>query len=644
MNTKQMLDNVETQILDGESSLVENVGNRPHYPLMVSFYGSTKEGCTSFYNTICGTWTRQICENLLFYRYARADQGLVFYRTDADEEVPEDTVFQRITRTTQNGGAFDSLKMWCLFNVIDTSYLSFEEFEAAYHSLGALKYVIDDTVRSMVIIILRDSRERDRKQTNYRIREFLMQPSQYDSVIVFSNRSRGNGSYDLALLYRVVANIVLLADNDAVSHIDDNAYRERVSKLYSQTPYSVAFTSVTKPTRDILYCMTHKFIDEMKQRRNNAKNRNADNHMAFMTLNDINNILGISNNRLTPFSAFINAVCQRITKSGMDREIFQYMPLSSKTPIDENTVETNTYANYKHAFLPGALQMMATNLCREETESPEFRQLFAQYEYMINSQLNLLNVESITMERVDAAFSNLQPLANVNENDLLPVYFRNLVTDTLVNQFIYPKCIALLKRILDAEVFKQTDKELDRFITEVNDCVISASFDDITSKYGSSMTDFLRTEEGNEYASRFLKLGNTYDDLLQVLKEVLLAANVYCKGEINMPFIDFFVTILKMTAKHDMMPVLKAKMEGEGDQGVMLRGAFPVLRDLCVFMLHCYDAQGENPTELFNLLDDAYENVSATQFFNTGNNDAVDVMKLYKVEGSNLILGLNVDY
>ncbi len=642
MNTKQMLDNVETQIIDGESRLVQNVGNRPHYPLMVSFYGSAKEGCSSFFNTICGTWTKQICDNLLFYRYSRADNGLVFYRTDADEEIPEDTVFQQITRVTQTRNIFDNFRMWCLFNVIDTSYLSFEEFEEAYNSLDDLKYVIDDTVRSMVIIILRDSRERDRKETNYRIREFLMQPSGYDSVILFSNRSRGNNSYPLSLLYRVVANIVLLADNDAVSRIDDDNYRERVSKLYSQTPYTIAFTSVTKPTRNILYCMTHKFITEMQQRRSNAKNKNTDHHMEFMTLTDVNNILSISNNRLIHFTGFINSVRQRIIKSGLDKAIFQYMPQTQKVLINDNMVINSTYAGVKDCYLPGALQMMASSICREETESAEFRQLFAEYEHKINSQLNLLNVGNLTMERVNTAFSNLQSLANVNDGDLLPVYFQNLVIDTLVNQFIYPKCTALLQNILDADVFRQTDKEVDRFIAEVSDRVISASFDDITSKYGNSMSDFLRTEEGNEYVSRFLKLGNTFDDLMQVLEEALLAANVYCKGEINMPFIDFFVMILRLSAKYDMIPTLKGIMEGEGDQGVMLRGAFPVLRDLSVFMLHCYDAQGENATEFFKLLDEAYKDVSATQFFNTGNDDAVDLLKLYRVEGSNLILGLNV--
>lgn len=642
MNTEQMLENVETQIIDGENKLVENVGNRPHYPLMVSFYGASKENCSSFYNTICGTWTRQICENLLFYRYSRADNRLVFYRTDADEEIPEDTVFQQITRTTQTRTVFDNFKMWCLFNVIDASYLSFEEFEVAYHSLDGLKYVIDDTLRSMVIIILRDSRERDRKETNYRIREFLMQPSRYDSVVLFSNRSKGNNSYPPSLLYRVVANIVLLADNDAVSHIDDNDYRERVSKLYSKTPYSVAFTSVTKPTRNILHCMTHRFVTEVKQRRNNAKNRNADQRMGFVALADVNNLLGINNNRLTHFSGFIDSVRQKITKSGMDREIFQYMPLSDKVLINGYTVENNTYASLKSRYIPGALQMMASGICRGEVESEEFHRLFAEYEHMINSQLNLLNVENITLDRINAAFSNLQPLATVNENEPLPLYFQNLVIDTLVNQFIYPKCIALLQMILDADVFKQTNREVDRFLEDVTDSVITSGFDDITNKYGSSMNEFLKTDEGGEYVSRFLKLGNTYDDLMQVLEEVLLAANNYCKDDIKMPFTDFFVSILKNNAKQEMIPALKGIMEEEGDQGVMLRGAFPVLRELSVFMLHCWDAEGEKTTEFFKLLNEAYENVSATQFFNTGNDDAVDLMKLYKVEGSNLILGLNV--
>lgn len=640
MKIEQMLEEVRINI-DDESALINNVGNRPHYPVFVSFYGANKEGCMSFFNTIAGTWSNQIFSNLLLYKYVVSDNRLEFYDPVSENHVEENDVFRGIESVARSREIFDSLNTWCLFNIVDTSTLDYDEFLKAYNALDNLKYVIDESVRSMMVIVLRDSRERERKATNFRIREFLANnPMPYDGLVILSNRSKNGAEHSVAEIYRAVANVVLLADNDAVSSIDDDSYRERNFKLYSKTPYSIAYTSFSKPTKEILACMTDVFVSNIKRQRQrqDAKNK-ANGESSITSTVDIGEIIGIKNGKFSFFADYIKSVQAKINRKGMFKDVFQYLPMVSKTVFEAEQVTTLNYSAVKGAVFSDALKVLVDEYCQSEVESPEFGLLFDTYKSTINSKLNLLNVKDITAGRVGQVFSSINKFASVREDDSLSVYFINLVIDTLTNNYIYPKCISLIQSILDAKTIKQTDREIDGFINEITE-LLPTAFDDIPKVYGNYMQDYLLTDDGYRHILAFLKIGNTYDDLLTVLREALFSANEFCKGQINKPFIELYGDVLKLQDKGDMFVKIKSVLDGDGDNSVMLRGEFPVLRDLSVYMLHCYDSEGNARSWLFDQLKSALSDTSATQFFNTSNDDAIESVRLYKIEGNNLIVGL----
>lgn len=632
-----MLDNVR-QSIDDENILSTNVGNRPHYPMFIAFYGADKELCTSFYNNLNRVWSKQICERLLLYRYDIENGNLVFSEPYSDEQISNNRIYESIAENAMTRDVFADLSTWFLYNVIDTSHIGFEEFENSFNSLGKLKYVIDETVRSMVIIILNDTRDPERKETNYRIRQFLIDRKDYDSIILVSNRSRNGAVYDFSTLYRIVSGVVLLSANDAVSSVDDKFYRERNYKLYSKTPYSVAYTSLTKPTMEILLCMTDCFVSSINQARGSSK---EDTNLREFANNEVERAVGINNHRFEFFDNYILSVKKRVVDEKLFSSAIKYLPLVSASVISDEELLQKSYSSIKESIFPNAIMMLADDYCRQEIESDRFKKEFSKYESFINNNLNLLNVRNITPEKVTNAFSAIQNIAYVNEEEPIRVYLNNLIISVLLKKYILPQCISLIESVLDSDNYLQTKNLVDHFTKNISDKVPTKGFGDISKVYGEYMSNFLRTIEGEKLMMKFLRIGNSYDDLVEVLKSALVSANKYCDDEVKMPFITLWANTLKTAGPAAVIGKIIAILEGDGDKGVLLRGEFPLFREMRVIMLHCYDAEGNNDTWLYKQLQQAYRNDMDVQFFNTGNDNAIESLKFYKIEGNNLIFGLN---
>lgn len=631
-----MLDSVKQGIDD--ESIVFNVGNRPHYPIFVAFYGANKDNCAALYNNFAGVWQSQICERLLLYKYGFENDNLVFSDAFTDEQVENQHVYNSIADVAKTNDIFADLSTWCLYNVIDTSHIGFEEFERSFNSLRALKYIIDETVRSMVIIILNDTRDVSRKAINYQIREFLINRKDYDGVIVLSNRSRNGAVYDLPTLYRIISGVILLSANDAVSSVDDKFYRERNYKLYSKIPHSVAYTSLTKPTKDILLCMTDRFVTLVNQKRDSSR---EDTKFREFTNSDLENAVGIKNHKLAFFEEYIQNLRNQITKDKRLRGIAQYLPLRSETVITDEQLIKNSYSSLKSILFPNAIMMLADDFCRQEIKSNAFKQVFSNYEAYINKNFNLLNVKSITPDRVVATFSAIQNVVYVNEDDPIQVYINNLLVSVMMNNYILPLCIELIETVLDSNNYQQTKKLVDLFTKEISNQIPTKGFGDIPKVYGDYMSDYLGSIDGEKLIMDFLRIGNTYDDLIEVLKEALISANKNCNDRVNMPFITLWANTLKKTGPAAVIGKILTILNGDGDKGVLLRGEFPLIKEMCVIMLHCYDAEGKQNEWLYTQLQQAYRTDADVQFFNTGNDNAVESLKFYKIEDSNLILGLD---
>lgn len=632
MEINELIENVRSNIEDNKIRM-NNVGNRPHYPVFVSFYDSKIKNCLAFINNLQNTWSSQICKNLLFYRYVINDSRLKFFDVRTDTCVSTEQVYEHISESARTRDVvFARRDKWCTYNILDTSEMTFEQFEQGYSSLSAFEEVVDERIQSMIVVIIRDGRSQERKKINYQIRNFLMRESIYDSVIIVSNRARGGLEVESEELYKIVSNLILLSNNDAVTPIDDEYYIERTTKLYCRKPLLVSYNSLCKPIKDILYCMIDKLFEEVND-------KISYHYSNSLTPQEIYRIFGIENDKIKAFDEFIYQAEQNVVRELDYSSIVQHIPLYSPSIIAQSEIEIKPIEHLGDISFD-SLRLIANNYCDSLIRSDYGKQVFEKYEKSIHDNLNIVNVSSITKEKVMDAFDEvLKGVCAPSKSETARNYLRLLVVYILKSKYIIPHCILLAETICDEKKIADTRNSIALFRQKLDEELPIAGFNEIPIFYGKNMIQYLSTDSGRNRLNQILKVGNTYNDLCSIVEQTLYEANEYCNESINMPFIHVWAKALKLHAGHIFGKIHKI-LHGDGADAILLRGAYPVIEELSVYMLHCYDRNGDNKTELYSQFREAYRDSDNVQFFNTSDDDSIESIKLYKCEGTSLIIGL----
>ncbi len=621
-----------TDKIEDNKIMMNNVGNRPHYPVFTAFYGAKEKSQTCFINHIKNTWSSQICKQLLFYKYTICNSVISFFN-DSNEIVEYKNIDTRISEVSRKIDIFARFDSWCFYNIIDTSELTFEEFEQAYNSLDEFKDIIDRNTHSIVIVILRD--DRGNRSLNYKIRKFFQNETIYDGLVIVSNRARGGFEYEIDELYKIISNIVLMTDNDALTVIDDQFFVERNRIIYCKKPLILSYNSLSKPTHDILSCMLQNLLTEVKSRLNDDEKKNYN-------YRDVEQILGIRNDILYIFEDFFKDVKQKAVK---ELDIFNsllYLPLKTPTVISVKDIESKQLEYLSDKIDNDALTLLVKKYCEKIIESPECKDLLNKYSDVLNANLNLLNANKISEDQIRESFEELYKRSRVPKLcGFARDYFPQLVESLLKTNYIYPHCEILAKRICNEEIIKKTKENIVLFDRNVNDQLAILNYNDIVLYYGQKMIDYLHTDAGTSRIYKILSVGNSYDDICNIVEETLYEANEYCDSEANQPFIKIYATALKLNPVKLFGHIINT-LNGQGDNGILLRGSYPIDDVMSVYILHCYDRNGNNETDLYKQFksDKNFESVHGIQFFNTGNDDSIESIKFYKCEGINLVIGL----
>lgn len=632
----EIVELLEKVRLDMEDSKIRanNVGNRPHYPVFAAFNGFSRKNCALFINNIRKIWPGQICKNLLFYRYDAYEGGISFRYTDSDDQADIESVYNRISEASRTRDCFAKLDMWCLYNIIDTSELDFDGFAAAYRSLGALKETVDERTRSMAVVVLRESRNADRKRINYAIREFLASASDYDGTVIVSNRARGGMEISSEELCTVISNLILLSDNDALTAADDQFYLERMMKLYSKTPLLMSYSSLRKPTKDILSYMTHEFVKNVYDSMNSSKTK-------LLSTKELEEIIGVSNGRIELFESYLSEVKSKLLKDNSFFSVFMYMPLSAPVVSNEMNIDSKPFCQLE-GINNEAFELIAREYCRRFIDAEESRKLFEDYTRSVNDRLNLMNIGGVSQEKLENVFRQ-QTAMTAPPDGSLPVreYFIQLVLYKLRTDFINPYCSGLFERICNDENIEKSRENIESFMRRADEELPVTGVDEISGFYAKNMSAYLNTLEGRARIKQLLRIGNTYDDICAAAEETLYAANEFCDEKIDLPFIAIWANALKLH-EGEVFSRIRNTLYGDGDDAILLRGSYTVQEELSVYMLHCYDREGRNETDLYKQFKEAYREVSDVQFFNTGNDDSIESVKFYRCGGINLTIGLSV--
>lgn len=630
MNIEQLLEQV-TENIEDKNMRRSHVGNRPHYPIFVAINGASSDDCSAFCGTLRAIWTEQISRHLLIYQYKKQSSNISFYDV-LNNQITIEQVYDRISASSRTRDVFEELDTWCFYNIINVDSMeSFDEFLDSYNALNEFKQIIHRNTKSMVIIILKDSRDSNKINLNFQVRQLLMNENQYDGTMLISNLSRGSMEYEMTDVYNVISNVVLLSNNDAITELDDGDYSVRNLKLYSKTPLIVSYSYLKKPISKILYNMTSKIADYID---NELKT-----DVELLNKSDLFKLFGIEDNQIIIFAGYIEAVKKQLYENkGNIISSLQSMPLKKAEIVKD--IHLLKLEALKKIICHETYDLVIKETAKGFFVNDECQRLINQYTDSIYKKITLRNVDSISPERINELFSLIQSHLNTDYSDTIIEHFIKEVLLSLLRDFICPYCLELILKLCKPETGQTARINLKHFCNEIRNNMPISVFEQIPEEYGKQMNSFLHTEQGSESVGCLLKLSNCKEDLYEETRNILLKADEYSRVSVNVPYIKMWAGILKLHGT-DIFRMIRKELVGEGEKGIMLNGEYPISEVLSVYMLHCYDRNGENETELYKQFKEAYRDVANVQFFNTGNDDSIESIKFYKCSGTSLILGLN---
>lgn len=164
-----------------------------------------------------------------------------------------------------------------------------------------------------------------------------------------------------------------------------------------------------------------------------------------------------------------------------------------------------------------------------------------------------------------------------------------------------------------------------------------SGFDDIGTIYKTITENYLNSPNGENDIAVLLTPGNTYNDILKFILQTVRNIINYNKSDFSLSFVEEWKNRLNLVGDTIYKEIYSILDENSRSK-IHLYGNFPIEEKLQIYMFHTADAKGESKTELYNHLYQAYEHVFGTQFFNTGSDDSLEVIKIIDCTGDKLKL------
>ena len=598
------------------------VGNRPHYPMLLLFNSAFD---TNAYNSIFSKLGRvwpQSLQHLVKYRYFLRNEQVEYADFENDDIQTEETVLAAVDTEQQEHNTFASMMQMLIFNVLDTSTLeSVKDFQSHYEYVEHVKNLVGGKNKTMLVVLLNDSLT-NRKISND-IREFLSKNNAYDSVVLISNRTRSNEIFAIPDLYRIVSDIIVLSNNDAVSSVDDEDYKSRFATLYNNTTYTLSYVLCEKPNQKIAIQINDIVLDH------------ALDYLKRTQINELsvwNKKLGIDENGRSQ-------ICEKFISSlhiGVDQDVLKRIPVKEIVVIKSIDYLSCSYKRFCEYSYKDVISNFAEDYCKNYILNElDLRSCVADFEKLVRSNVSpaeLVELDDTTLERIMGMVN--MGLGSLNEELPLSEYIKRQIETHIREKHIYPQFRAVIKRLRD------NSKEVISIIEKVQSKYknyIPLNNDGLGVTYKNLTENYFQTQAGNESLISICNPGNGIDDIFFELKRCFVEIIKTNKSVFSLPFIEEWEKRLDLTGDRIYREISQTLTKGADDL-VRLYGNLPVNKILTVYMLHTVDMDGKNPTQLFEHLKETFKNDNIVQYFNTGFDDALEAISLIPCNGSNLLI------
>lgn len=627
-----MIQTVE-QLIDDSTKILENtavsndlVGNRPHYPMMVFMNSDMdSEQYRLVHRKLERIWPNTI-HNIAFYSYIFQQEKMKICNEDKNNILDAEVLQSRMDEIRMARDVFDDMKMWCIYNVVDTQNMkSAEEFEKHYNAITEISDIVLGSMKTMLIVLLDASTSNSENAS--KIRKFLagksMDSSQnmYDGTVIISNMARGGGKYSYKEISRISSNVIILSNNDAVGNFDDEDYKKRTTVFYNKNFNTVSYSVLQRPNKNIAM----QIMDTVLKRVDSTLRESSSPGITFWKKK-----IGVNEkNRIGLFEKKLQNI-----NVDFDMSILSYLPLKNcNVRLENSGITQMVYQELEQVSFKDTLQGIVEDYIEAKESEIEVSTWLTEYEKFLREQMNVGELSKLQDSTIHQIIENLDK-GSVNDRLSVNQYMKEKIEFYLRSKCIYPKVEEIIKKLRrDAEKtienIEFVKKELSRFIP-------IKGFVDVGTMYKTMAENYLNVGKGEESLNKLLQSGNSMENILSEVFHGIENVSLDNSEIFSLSFTKEWERRLNMVGE-TVYKEIKDKLDRNGAEEILLKGTFSVDEKLQIYMLHTCDAKGENDTDLYKMLKEAYRGIENAQFFNTGCEDSIEVMKIVDCSGDKLL-------
>ncbi len=603
------------QELEKNNSNSYAVGNRPHYPMFMLFNRQfDRVQADLLFSRIRKIWSQSV-KHLVCFSYSPAgDGGLSFGSVCEGSEYTSDEVFAQIDSAKKASGIFAEMNLWNVYNIIDTSVIKTEEEFVRHYGLCAdIDKIVLDPHKTMAVILLDDSTAK--RSTANSIRDYIANNPKYDSTVIISNRSRSNSMCEMEELYRIVTNVLILSNNDAVSSADDQVFVNLSSTLFSGVPFTVSYVLRERPnekiTKQILDVMFGELLEEID-------GKSAD-------FSSLQKKLGFDNTSRLESEVYLKSI-----NLDIDSSVLRLLPFKDSSVMAKTDFSKARYKDVEPLLCDGAFSAFLARFCDSKVgKGISIDRYVEMFRKKVVEQLDSAELAVYGGDTAERLFDQIQ--ADVVSKDLAAAaYFSAKARSYVRNELLYPRFKETFADLRNRAV--ERVGQIKSSYEELKDC-IPLSFDDVGTIYKNRCSNFLRSAQGEKCKKSILDpTADLLDRLVACFREILDANT----DLFRLSFINAWALQLGLAGDQIYGMISKA-ITDDADNAIRLHGNYPIDTRLKVLMLHTHDGNGGHPTELYEHLQKTFGDDSTVQFFNTGYDDSLEALYFIACPGSNLL-------
>ena len=610
-----------THELEKINNMADMVGNRPHFPMFIASNLSSAPIYAQLHRKMELAWP-QSASKLVFSAYTTDKKETVQLKSTSDNaNIGEEQMQALLDEIKFSRETFESMSLWCIYNIIDTSSIStIDEFKNLFNSIDYLKRIVVDSSRTLLIVVLDDSAAK--REIAKEIKAYLSAGiGDYDGAFIISNRTQNNELHRTEEVYRIVTNVMILSNNDAVAIYDNDAYTTRVACFYNKRINTVSYSLLERPNRKIAIQLIDTIIQYTKNK-SKTFSESLDQH-------EWRKRLGIGN-RID--------VCEEHLKKAQvnfDVQSLQYLPMKSGDGIDGLDINKTTFAQFKALTFEGVLEQFIENYYKTELlNDANITHCVDAFEQKLKDTIPSPTFASLRDDIVESIFAQLEE-GSVSASLTLNSYIKEQMLSTIRKSIVYPKCQEVIKTLKLNSI--RSTQEFSKVQADFMHSIPLSGFDDIGTIYKTITENYLNSPNGESDIAVLLTPGSTYNDILKFILQTVRNIINYNKSDFSLSFVEEWEKRLNLVGDTIYREIYSILDENSRSR-IHLFGSFPIEEKLQVYMFHTTDAKGESNTELYNHLHQAYKDVFGTQFFNTGSDDSLEVIKVIDCTGDKLKL------